>query len=43
VARVGRVLVVVADTGWETASGHVDLVRELSTKAVRRAAILNRR
>jgi hypothetical protein len=43
VARVGRVLVVVADVGWETSSGHVDLVRELSTKAVRRAAILNRR
>ena len=43
VARVGRVLVVVANAGWETSSGHVDLVRELSTKAVRRAAILNRR
>jgi hypothetical protein len=42
VARVGRVLVVVADAGWETSSGHVDLVRELSTKAVRNAAILNR-
>jgi len=43
VARVGRVLVVVADIGWETSSGDVDLVRELSTKAVRRAAILNSR
>jgi hypothetical protein len=43
VARVGRVLVVVANTGWETSSGQEDVVRELSTKAVRRAAILNRR
>jgi hypothetical protein len=43
VARVGRVLVVLADTGWETAGGHLALVRELSTTAVRRAAILNRR
>jgi hypothetical protein len=43
VARVGRVLVVLADAGWETASGHEPLVRELSTVAVRRAAILNRR
>jgi hypothetical protein len=39
-ARVGRALVVVADTGWETASGHETLVRELSVTAVRRAAIL---
>jgi hypothetical protein len=43
VARIDRVLVVVADIGWETSSGHVDLVRELSTTAVRRAAVLNRR
>lgn len=42
VARTGRVLVVLADTGWETADGHESLVRELSTAAVRRAAILNR-
>jgi hypothetical protein len=41
VARVGRVLVVVADIGWETAGGHQALVRELGTKAVRRAAVLN--
>jgi hypothetical protein len=41
VARTGRVLVTVADTGWETASGHRPLVRELSRVAVRRAAILN--
>jgi hypothetical protein len=41
VARIGRVLVVVADTGWETASGHESLVRELGTAAIRRAAILN--
>ena len=43
VARVGRVLVVVADAGWETASGHQALVRELSTRAVSRADVLNRR
>lgn len=43
VARTGRVLVVVADIGWETASGHQTLVRELGTKAVRRTAVLNRR
>ena len=42
VARVGRALVVLVDSGWETASGHQGLVRELSTKAARRAAILNR-
>jgi hypothetical protein len=42
VARVGRVVVVVVNVGWETASGHVELVRELSATAVRRAAILNR-
>jgi hypothetical protein len=41
VARVGHALVVVADTGWETASGHEALVRELSVAAVRRAAVLN--
>ena len=43
VARIGRVLVVLADTGWETGDGHLALVRELSTTAVRRAAVLNRR
>jgi hypothetical protein len=43
VARVGRVLVVVADIGWETAGGHRALVRELGAKAVRRAAVLNHR
>ena len=42
VARIGRVLVVVADVGWETGSGHEPLVRELSTLAVHRAAIPNR-
>jgi len=41
VARTGRVLVVVHDTGWETASGHSALARDLGTTAVRRAAILN--
>jgi hypothetical protein len=41
VARAGRALVVVAGIGWETASGHEGLVRELGTKAVRRAAVLN--
>jgi hypothetical protein len=43
VARIGRVLVVVADAGWETGSGHEPLVRELSTIAVWRAAVLNQR
>jgi hypothetical protein len=43
VARVGRVVVVVADTGWETASGHKSLVRHLSKVAVRRAAAANHR
>jgi hypothetical protein len=38
VARTGRALVVVADTGWETSSGHEALVRMLSVAAVRRAA-----
>ena len=42
VARTGRVLVVVAGIGWETSSGDQALVRELGTKAVRRAAVLNR-
>jgi hypothetical protein len=36
VARAGGALVVVADTGWETASGHENLVRELGVKAVQR-------
>ena len=40
VARTGRALVVVADTGWETSSGHEALVRMLSTAAVRRAAVV---
>lgn len=43
VARVGRALVVVADSGWEEGSGHEALVRELSGPAVRRAAVLNQR
>jgi hypothetical protein len=43
VARVGRVLVVVADAGWETGSGHQGLVRKLSTRAVSRADVLNQR
>lgn len=37
VARVGPALVVVADSGWETASGHRDLVRELGVRATLRA------
>ena len=41
VARTGRAVVVVADTGWETADGHEALVRSLSVAAVRRAAVLN--
>jgi hypothetical protein len=40
VARVGRLLVVVADVGGETAAGHRGLVEELITPAVRRASIL---
>jgi hypothetical protein len=43
VARTGRALVVVADTGWETASGHKNLVRRLSVVAVRRAAVVRGR
>jgi hypothetical protein len=41
VARTGRALVVVADTGWETGDGHEALVRALGPAAVRRAGILN--
>jgi hypothetical protein len=41
VARVGRALVVLADTGWEDGDGHRALVRELSVPAVRRAAALS--
>jgi hypothetical protein len=41
VARTGRVLVVVHDTGWETASGDDALARDLGVIAVRRAAVLN--
>jgi len=41
VARTGRAVVVVADTGWETADGHEALVRTLSVAAVRRAAVVN--
>jgi hypothetical protein len=40
VARTGRALVVVADTGWETMDGHPALVRELGAAAVRRAAVV---
>jgi hypothetical protein len=43
VARTGHALVVVADTGWETGSGHESLVRSLSAAAVRRAAVVNGR
>ncbi|RSM39930.1 hypothetical protein DMB66_57750 [Actinoplanes sp. ATCC 53533] len=43
VARTGRAVVVLADTGWETGSGHEDLVRSLSAAAVRRAAVVNGR
>jgi len=39
-ARVGRVLVVVADTGGETAAGHRGLVEELITPALRRVSVL---
>ena len=42
-ARTGRVLVVVADAGWETGGGHEALVRDLSTAAVRRADVINQR
>ena len=40
VARTGRALVIVADTGWETGSGHESLARSLSVAAVRRAAVV---
>jgi hypothetical protein len=43
VARAGRVLVTVADTGWETGSGHEALVRDLGKVAVQRAAVANRK
>jgi len=39
-ARVGSALVVVADTGWETASGDEALARELGAAGARRAAVL---
>jgi hypothetical protein len=42
VARTGRVLIVVAGIGWETAGGNKALTRELGTKALRRSAVLNR-
>ena len=42
VARTGRALVVVASIGWEFGSGDEPLTRELATRAVRRAAVLNR-
>ncbi|GIE94894.1 hypothetical protein [Paractinoplanes rishiriensis] len=40
VARVGRVLVVVADVGWEAGDGHRDLVEALIGPALRRANLL---
>jgi hypothetical protein len=40
VARVGRLLVVVADAGAERSTGHRGLVEELITPAVRRASVL---
>ena len=41
VARTGRVLVVVHNIGWETASGDETVTRDLGIIAVRRAAVLN--
>ncbi|GAA3346063.1 hypothetical protein GCM10020358_55630 [Amorphoplanes nipponensis] len=41
VARTGRALVVVADTGWETADGHEAVVRDLAPVAVGRAAVVS--
>lgn len=38
VARTGRIVVVLADLGWETGSGHPDTVTGLAGPAVRRAA-----
>ena len=38
VARTGRVVVVLADNGWETGAGHRALVRRLSGIAISRAA-----
>ncbi|GAA3927853.1 hypothetical protein [Actinoplanes auranticolor] len=43
VARTGRAVVVVADTGWETQHGHEAVVRRLSPAAVERAAVVNGR
>jgi hypothetical protein len=43
VARTGHALVVVADAGWETTSGHESLVRRLGVAAVRRATVVNGR
>jgi hypothetical protein len=40
VARVGRVVVVLADAGWETGSGHEEVVRALIPAALQRAATL---
>ncbi|MEU8233242.1 hypothetical protein AB0C12_26985 [Actinoplanes sp. NPDC048967] len=37
VARTGRVVVVVADLGWEMGSGRLDTVRGLAAAALRRA------
>jgi hypothetical protein len=41
VARIGRVLVVVHDVGWEDGSGQEQIARDLGVIAVRRAAVLN--
>jgi hypothetical protein len=40
VSRIGRVLVVVHDLGWETGGGDEKLARDLGVIAVRRAAVL---
>lgn len=40
VARVGSVVVTLADLGWEIGDGHEAIVRDLAPLAVRRAAIL---
>lgn len=37
VARTGRIVIVLADVGWETGSGHLSTVRGLAPAAVRRA------
>ncbi|MEV6523954.1 hypothetical protein AB0M43_18545 [Longispora sp. NPDC051575] len=38
--RIGDVVVVVADLGWETGAGHEPVLRQIAARAVERAAVL---